>query len=289
MKVSIITPFYKGEKYIKRLLYMIKDNAIECTNYNKNIRLEYIIVNDSPSINLNIANPYSEYFDLYVITNDENVGIHQTRVNGLKIATGEYIVFFDQDDVLYSNAIISGLCSIGNADVAIGNGYHVYDKSKEAIYKSRIAHRMATREIFYAYCTSMCVSPGHVLIKTNSIPIEWTDNILKDNGSDDFFLWLLLFDKKKKFTINSAFVYEHIGTGQNVSLNRKKMYESSLSFCNLAKNKQLISPRLLNKILRRTEMKIEWNFSADVKRKISLFLHNIDVFIVNIFYRMFYL
>lgn len=285
MKVSIITAFFCGKRYIDGLLKSVYLNAVECKKVG--VEIEYIIVNDSPEIEMDIKNPYSNFFDLIVLINQYNSGIHQTRVNGLNASSGVYVLMFDQDDRLLPNAILSCLKSINNADMVVGNGYNINGDNRSLIYRNRIAQKMATREIFYAFCTSMCVSPGHVLIKAESIPEVWKRNIMTNNGSDDYFLWLLMVDNNCKININTETIYEHIGTNENLSLDRKKMYYSSMNFCNLATEKQLLSPQLLRKINRRTKMKIRWKFdNLSWLQKIRMIIKNIDIFAINVLYRM---
>lgn len=289
IKVTIITAFYHGEKYLGNLLQMIKSNAQYCNDKGENVRIEYIIINDSPDYNISISEDFHEYFDLVLKNNDKNVGIHRTRINGLKSAQGEYVIFLDQDDVLYPNAVFSSLKCIGNADWVISNGYHSNNGIKRKIYKNRISQWMATRKIFFEYCTSMLASPGHAFIKKNIIPKSWCENVMEKNGSDDYFLWLLLLDNDAKIVMNQEFVYEHVETNQNFSLDRRKMYESSNSFCKIAEENQLFSATMLNRIVRRTNMKIKWNYGklSDFS-KIWLGVTNIDVFLVNFAYKLFY-
>lgn len=288
MDVTIITAFYHGEKYIQGLLSMISHNAIDCKKKGLHLNIEYLIVNDSPEINLNIVNPYEDNFALKIISNPCNLGIHQTRVNGLNHATGEFVIILDQDDVLLPSAISSGILKIGNADIVIGNGYITEGQTKRPIYKTKIAQKMATKGIFYAFCTSMCVSPGHVLLRRSSIPDTWKKNIMLNNGSDDYFLWLLMIDRRAKFVMNKEKVYEHIGTNENFSLDRKKMYESSKSFCEIAVKEKLLNQDLLNRIVRRTKIKMEWNFSPKKEIRIILLLTNLDIILLNAIYKIFY-
>lgn len=79
MKISIITPFYKGNKYME--------------NYFKNIKkikeknnIEIIIVNDSPEEKIIINEDISE-LKIKIIENEKNYGIHKARVIGLLHAT----------------------------------------------------------------------------------------------------------------------------------------------------------------------------------------------------------
>lgn len=289
MKVSIITPFYHGMKYIPGLLRMVKENAQNCKILGIATEIEYIIINDSPDITLNIVNPYKEYFYLKIITNSINAGIHRSRVNGLNAAGGEYIIFFDQDDILLPKAVASSIKKAKGADLIISNGYHSNGNADKKIYRNYIAHWMATKLVFYAYCTSMIVSPGQVMIKKDSIPTEWKQNIMKHNGSDDYFLWLLMFDKGVYVLRNSEYVYKHVYTNQNVSLDRKKMYESSQYFCSMAEKSKLLSQKLLKKIVRRTNLKIEWNFEIkSFQKKWFVATKNLDIILINFVYKIFY-
>ena len=70
----------------------------------------------------------------------------------------------------------------------------------------------------YIFGHNRIVSPGHCMIKKTSIPIEWKQNIMEVNGSDDLFLWILMFSKGSIFKADSKPVYIHKNTGENLSL-----------------------------------------------------------------------
>ncbi len=94
MKISIIIPVYNGEKYLSRCL----DSIINQTYTN----FEIIAINDGSTDNSKqileeYANKYKSFFK-YI--EQSNSGIAITRNNGLKMVTGEYITFMDDDDFL---------------------------------------------------------------------------------------------------------------------------------------------------------------------------------------------
>jgi hypothetical protein len=64
------------------------------------------------------------------------------------------------------------------------------------------------------------------LIKKDSIPEFWMTHYLKENGTDDYLLWLLMFEEKKRFEVNMTPLYIHRYTGENLSLNKEKMLSS---------------------------------------------------------------
>ena len=119
VKVSIIIPVYNVEKYISQCL----DSAI-----NQSLKdIEIIIVDDCGSDkSMDIAKEYAKNDSrIKIIKNSQNMGLFLTRCEGIKSATGEYILNLDSDDFLDLRA-----CEI--AYNATKNGY--YDVVKFSAY-----------------------------------------------------------------------------------------------------------------------------------------------------------
>lgn len=92
-KVSIIVPVYNAEKYLDDCLKSI------ITQTYKN--LEIILINDGSTDNsLKVCYKYKEIDERIVVVNNKNHGVSYSRNCGIKIATGNYIVFIDSDDVI---------------------------------------------------------------------------------------------------------------------------------------------------------------------------------------------
>lgn len=107
-KISVIVPVYNVEKYLSRCLDSLLNQDYK--DY------EIICVNDCSQDNsLSILKKYEkENSKIKVITNEINMGLGMTRENGMKIATGDYIMFVDSDDYvkqdyisMYANEIIN--------------------------------------------------------------------------------------------------------------------------------------------------------------------------------------
>ena len=95
--ISIIVPIYNGEKSIKRCLNSIARQTF--TNY------ELVLIDDgSTDDSLKIVEKYVQRSDVLRertrITSRKNSGAAKTRNYGIGEATGEYITFIDQDDVI---------------------------------------------------------------------------------------------------------------------------------------------------------------------------------------------
>lgn len=93
-KVSVIIPVYNSEKYLHRCFDSILDNEYD--------NLEIIPVNDgSKDHSQEVLDEYKEkYPDIFFPIKQENQGIGMTRNNAMKKATGEYVMFIDNDDFI---------------------------------------------------------------------------------------------------------------------------------------------------------------------------------------------
>lgn len=97
--ISVIIPYYKGEKYITETLASVFNQG-----YNN---FEIIIVNDgSPIETLEVLQPFS---DRVKMIHQENQGQAAARNTGIREAMGEFITFLDQDDLWTDNRIATML------------------------------------------------------------------------------------------------------------------------------------------------------------------------------------
>ena len=94
--ISVIIPWYQGQRYLPGLLSMMERNAAILRD-EAGKEMEVLLVNDSPWENLETELKKQKNIEvayrLKVMTNPKNSGIHATRVNGLKAAEGEFIQF----------------------------------------------------------------------------------------------------------------------------------------------------------------------------------------------------
>ncbi|MEE1008487.1 MAG: glycosyltransferase [Agathobacter sp.] len=124
-KVSIIIPVYNVEKYLKRCLDSVCNQAYE--------NLEILIVNDgSKDGSLKICNEYANKYSNIKLLNQENQGLSESRNNGLKAATGEYVMFVDSDDWLCDGAVneMVNFMEENQCDVVSSAWNVVYEKGK---------------------------------------------------------------------------------------------------------------------------------------------------------------
>lgn len=218
MKVSVITAFYNGNKYMEDYWSCI-GQVCEASN----CEIEVLLVNDSPGIEILLNEKQYENLNVKVILNSTNVGIHQSRINGLEESQGEFVLILDQDDRIEKEFFNSQLNAIKDADVSVANGYDEFLFRKGRLYGNRFSGELAIKERMHLRVRNMIISPGQCLIRKNSIPQEWKEYVLKCNGVDDALLWFLMFEKKKRFVYNHAVLFTHCYTGENISGTIEKM------------------------------------------------------------------
>ena len=231
MKVSVITPFYEGDKYMDAYVDCMLKNAEALRGAGH--ELEVILVNDSPWKTLatpggdNSANP------IRVITNEKNSGIHFSRVQGLLAATGDYVMFLDQDDLLAEDALLLLLKEAykNDAEVTVANALLEQSDGQCLTWYRNDYHKSLVGDIeTYLTVGIQIISPGQCLIKKSAVPAFWCVNILGKNGADDYFLWLLLLAEGARFGYLDKALYTHKYTGDNISADTTVTDDSCYEF-----------------------------------------------------------
>ena len=100
MKISVIIPAYNAEKFLVESLQSVVNQTID--------DFEIIVIDDgSTDSTLDILKNYEKSYENFNVICQENAGPAAARNKGLDVAKGEYIYFFDADDVLELDALES--------------------------------------------------------------------------------------------------------------------------------------------------------------------------------------
>lgn len=120
-KVSVIMPVYNAEKFLPKCL----DSVI-----NQTLRdIEIIAVDDgSADGSLEILRQYGDKDSRIKILTQQNKFAGAARNNGMKAASGKYLVFWDSDDFFEPRAleILYNCCEKTDADICLCSAYN-YD------------------------------------------------------------------------------------------------------------------------------------------------------------------
>lgn len=194
--ISIIIPVYNAEKYIISCLNSIK---------NQDVELEVICVNDgSTDMSEKIIKEFASTNKFVKYLYQKNAGAPAARNNGLEIASGNYVMFFDADDILLPNALKYMVREMENnlVDIVIGN-YNEINEQGEILreinqedYISNIKEHWK-----FAQCPPL---PGNKLIRRSLLE---NSNIKFETlkiGQDLNFYLKLLTDAKKITLVNQC-------------------------------------------------------------------------------------
>lgn len=239
MDISIIVPLYRGKRYISNILNMVNENQRTLKEHGIQKSIEIILVNDYPLDNIDpILDCNNISIQLY--ENAQNFGIHKSRLRGLAKAKGIYILFLDQDDEISPSYLWRQLKYLEGADAVISNGIY---RDNKIIYKGYEQQRQAVSKDNYMIKENTIVSPGQILIKKEAIPDLWGRYVLKENGSDDVLLWVLMLCGGKKFAVNPYIDYRHNEDGENASLNFIKMRRSVIELLDTIEKGKLLNDK----------------------------------------------
>lgn len=185
--ISIIIPVYNKEKYIKKCLESITNQTY------KNI--EIIVINDGSTDNSeNIIKEFAKKEKRIKVFTQSNGGVSKARNQGLKYASGEYILFVDADDYVEADyvekmvAYKEDLIVCGYINVQKNGNKINYIKNKVFYDKNEIIKNSLKKEN-----NSLMVTPYVKLFKHNIIT--------KNN---------LNFDETMNFGEDTCFVFEYI-------------------------------------------------------------------------------
>lgn len=107
LKISIIMPVYNSEKVITRAITSILNQTYK--------NFELIIVNDGSTDSTGeICKQIAEENNKIIYIEIENNGVSNARNTGMKKATGNYVMFIDNDDEYYENTVESVVDTLKN-------------------------------------------------------------------------------------------------------------------------------------------------------------------------------
>lgn len=114
MKLSIIIPVYNAEQYL--------ENTINCILSQTFSDFELILIDDGSRDKSGlISNQWAAKDSRIVVIHQKNTGIGGARNSGLLYASGEYVGFVDNDDIIHQQMyeVMVGISERENADIVM--------------------------------------------------------------------------------------------------------------------------------------------------------------------------
>jgi glycosyltransferase involved in cell wall biosynthesis len=113
--ITIVTPVYNCDRWIADFLSSVKNQTMSCEH------IELILIDDgSTDATLQIAEFFKRLLPRLKIESLRHTGrIGDLRNRGIEVATGEYLLFVDADDLLGSEAAVRlvGFAEESKADI----------------------------------------------------------------------------------------------------------------------------------------------------------------------------
>ena len=125
--VSIIIPAYNVEKYIDKCIQSVLAQSYE--------EIQVVLVNDgSKDSSGEIIKKYAAEDHRIVFLDKENAGVANARNDGVKVATGEYLMFVDSDDYI-GNTYVEDMvnAAIQNDSELVISGYTLVQEDEKVI------------------------------------------------------------------------------------------------------------------------------------------------------------
>lgn len=218
-KISVIIPIYNAEKYIKDCL----ESVINQTYKN----LEIILIDDGSKDNSKIiCEKYALKDKRIKFISNSNHGVSYSRNYGIKLSSGDGIIFIDSDDYVKLNYIEKLVSFFDNNDLIICNVYDFYEKYNKCISR-KIDFKNLTglwkKDIYIL--GSIIFYPHLKLYKTNIIKennIFFPDDMV--TAEDQIFNYQYLkYVKKYKYIDEPLYIYMQ---RENISLSRVRTVQS---------------------------------------------------------------
>lgn len=230
-KVSIIIPVYNAEKTIEKCISSILKQTYK--DY------ELLLIDDGSTDNsLKVIKKYSKYKNIRIL-NQENHGVAYTRNRGIKEATGDYIMFIDNDDFIDSDYIEQHVTAISkeNSDIVI-SGY------RRINIENKILHEEKLRDTYWA--RFIIITPWARMFRKDFL-LKNNIEFLSYGIGEDIYFNLLAYSFAPKITILSYVGYNWFFNTKSVSNTNHK-----------GLNKKIDNLVLLDKVIKKYDVLDEY-------------------------------
>ena len=183
--VSIVIPYFKKRKYIKKTLQSLFDQEY------KNIEV-IIIYDDLDLKDFNfIKSQLSKFKKKKILINSKNIGAGPSRNKGIKVSKGEYIAFIDSDDTWKKKKLdIQINFMIKKELLATHTDYEIISNKKRVLRSSK------DYDTFTQLISSCDIGLSTVVLHKKILKNLNFPNI---KTKEDYVLWLKILKKGYKF------------------------------------------------------------------------------------------
>lgn len=205
-KISIIIPIYNSEKCIEKCIESILNQK-----YNE---FELLLINDgSTDDSLKVIKKYEKNKKVRIF-NNENHGVSYSRNYGIKKATGDYIMFIDNDDYIDEDYLSTHVQLIeeNNADIVI-SGYRRITENNKILHQEKLKNTYWSRFII--------VAPWAKIYRKDFL-VDNNIEFLKCGIGEDVYFNLVAYSYNPKICISNYIGYNWFFNTKSVSNTNQK-------------------------------------------------------------------
>ncbi|RAX54226.1 hypothetical protein CCY99_04235 [Helicobacter sp. 16-1353] len=223
-KISIIIPIFNTQDYLARAIESCLNQTYLNPTLNPNPSganqndIEIILIDDkSTDSSLQIAKSFLGDERIKLIQNKTNLGTFLARAEGIKVASGEYILFLDSDDYLRSNALelLMNDDRLRGADIihfGIENEPFKPHSTKPKIHTREIVgDEIANEIIIKSFKTSWLNLAGRIykteLVKNALKKLDFIDSHLISSEDTMLFFIICLLAKRSVGISENLYIY----------------------------------------------------------------------------------
>lgn len=206
--ITVIIPVFNCEKYLEQSIHsLLKQSFFE--------NIEFVFVDDGSTDNsYEIIKKFQKLNKNFILLHQENKGVSAARNAGIKIAHGNYISFFDADDIampgLYEK--LYDLIYKNNADISIVDYSMIFSDGTEK------KHRASVRKTWTNSKDAIIDLFSTNLICTNPIDKMFRMEIAKEIvypegyaiGEDMYYVYSALNKSNKVILDSTVSLYNYV-------------------------------------------------------------------------------
>lgn len=249
IKISVIIPVYKVEKYLNRCI-----NSIINQTYRN---LEIILVDDgSPDNCPKLCDNWLNIDNRIKVIHKQNGGLSSARNIGLKVATGDYVSFVDSDDWLESDTYeyCISLLNKTESDCVQFDFFRTNSETAKPKQIEDIVLTFSGKNILQFYMDSTTRRGGYsvcICLFKLSIAKKYTFREGKINEDMDYKFKVLR--DSNRLVVSHCAKYYYWQEGNSISSGKLKakdfqLYEAAEELCNLCKEENFGNIKFLGEV-----------------------------------------
>lgn len=214
-KLSIITIVYNNVRDIERTILSVTNQTYD--------NIEYIIIDGaSTDGTLKVIQKHNANIDQLV--SEKDYGIYNAMNKGLAMATGDYVLFMNSGDEMYSPKTVEEVfSSFPNADIYYGET-EMYDENWSSLGKRR--HQVPEQFTWKSFKYGMSISHQAIYIKKSIT--EPYDEHYKLSADID---WIIKAAQKAHTIVNvQQYVAKYLVGGMSKKRHRESLKERYMIF-----------------------------------------------------------